>query len=655
MDTATLHELLGGIPIELTVDGIGLRESGSFGDWVDAAAPEGAAYSVRRRVGTLGGLEVTLEVRDYGGQGAELCSALRNPGPGKSGAVGDIRHLSIKVPPTPEKRANAYHCRRILYAMGSHAIAEDFMPREVPLCLGRVVVDMTETRSSSGYMPYFNYMQDEDNGLFAAVGWTGHWRAVFETNGELNFDYPNAAFRLESGEELPLPSALLVPWSCPSCGSHSPEAFNVFRRFMLDHIAPKIGGKPFSGAVCLRAWGNIDETGHNIRWNNMKKYGLPCDAYGVDAGWYDAEVAGNRNWYNTVGDWEADPKVFPEANDEHRGGLCWLADGGRDAGAKGFWLWIEFERAVKASKSFAEHPEYYMKSPSGDSINQIKLYDPEARKYLRDKLVRIFRESGMTIFRVDYNFDPGTIFAAYDTPETAGLTELRYYNALYTFFEELKSELPDLAVDNCASGGRRLDYRMYRYAVPVMCRSDFFTNIEFDPTGAQAQTMALARWLPVQSDSCGSCMGTTPITFDTYRVRSSMACGIGIAAPSWPLSEAEGKWYRTILDEAMAVKPYMSLDFYPLTGWSLSRFDWAAWETVSRDGDRGMVMAFRRENCASPEQTYVLSGLQHNAWYVFTDAAGNFLGRYNGASLAAGYTITIPERRGSKIVFFKKE
>ena len=652
MDIQQLKQALtgGSLPCDLRLDGVPL--SGCE----EAKHPVWESLSPREERCTIvcaGGLTLTAVCYDFESRGAELRLTLRNEGNTVSPRVSGIRTLIFRVPESEKNDSRRYHYRRVLYAQGAHAIAEDFMPREYALCLGGLKLDMTETRSSSGILPYFNFMQDEENGVFAAVGWTGHWCAEFEPDSTIIFSYPGADLTLLPGETVELPSALLVPWHAESADDHNPESFNLFRRFMKDFIVPRPGGEPYEGAVCLRAPGTTDEAGHNVRWDNMKKYALPSDAYGVDAGWYDIEEVPDKSWYFLAGDWEPGG-YFPAASENTPGGLAWLADGGRAAGSDGFWLWIEFERAVRQSKSVREHPEYFYLSPCGDTDNLIRMDNDEARHWLLNRLLRIFRETKMKIFRTDFNFDPGPLFAHYDAENgNMGLTELKYYNGLYRFFEELKAEMPALIIDNCASGGRRLDYRMYRYAVPLICRSDFFCfPEEFDPTGAQAHTMALARYLPVQADSCGSCLGTTPVLFDTYRVRSSMACGVGLTAPSWELSEKEGAWYHDILTEAMAVKPYMSLDFYPLTGYSLSRLDWAAWQTVSPDGEKAMVTAFRRELSLTEKMTFALHGLIADARYDITDSKGKLLGRASGKALMQGYSVTLKEKRSSAIHFF---
>ena len=60
--------------------------------------------------------------------------------------------------------------------------------------------------------------------------------------------------------------------------------------------------------------------------------------------------------------------------------------------------------------------------------------------------------------------------------------------------DELKSRFPHLEIDNCASGGRRLDYRMFRRAIPLFM-TDYFCAGDHKNAAVQLQNFQLARWL----------------------------------------------------------------------------------------------------------------------------------------------------------------
>ncbi len=611
----------------------------------DAFGASMLAENAAVRLAEMDGIQAKLTYRLLDG-GVDFGVRLENVGSATSPQIRDIDFCDLFVP-LPEELGWGWGNRRVLYAVGSPTTVYDFQPREEDLARpDHLVLENKESRSSSDYLPYFNYSALDREGVVAAIGWSGHWRASFypERNGtRIRFTY-GADFSLEPGEAVELPRTLLMPWKREDDGDRDlTDVFVLWRRFMRRQILPKQNGQPIDGQVCLRAWGSVDEAGHNRRFANMKKFGLPCDAYGVDAGWYDLDGKHEgKDWFVTVGDWRESDVVYPH-------GLSWLAEGGRDAGAGGFWLWHEFERAVTGAGAYKAHPAFYLGNGGGPN-HLIHFGDPAAEDYIRSLLYPIIRKTNMTVFRMDFNIDPSGIFRQNDAPDKQGLTELRYYNGLYGFFERMLADFPGLILDNCASGGRRLDWRMCALSIPVMCRSDYFTILRFDPNGVQAQTMGLSRWLPNHGDSCGSCMGTTRVVMDDYLVRSSYGSSFGLAAPDWELSQEEGTWYRKTLEEALLVKTFMSLDFYPLTGYGYSPLDWCAFEACDYDGSRALVMAFRREKNRSPEQTYALRGLQPDARYTLRDVDEGLRGTYTGAELSEGLTVRIDQPRGSRIL-----
>ena len=77
--------------------------------------------------------------------------------------------------------------------------------------------------------------------------------------------------------------------------------------------------------------------------SRYKHFNLVPEVFWLDAGWYikAGDVANNKNWANTVGNWEIDRERFPD-------GLKPISDAVHDAGAK-FMVWFEPERVIKES------------------------------------------------------------------------------------------------------------------------------------------------------------------------------------------------------------------------------------------------------------------------------------------------------------------
>lgn len=179
---------------------------------------------------------------------------------------------------------------------------------------------------------------------------------------------------------------------------------------------------------------------------------------------------------------------------------------------------------------------------------------------------------------------------------------------------------------------------MCLYSVPIMCSSDYFcASSNYDPEGIQGHTWGISRWLPVSGDSVGSCMGYPSVVMDTYRVRSSIRSSVGLTAPNWELSDEEGAWYRKMIGDIETVAPFMRLDHYPLTLYTLSDDAWMAFERCGYEGEKGLVMAFRRKDCETEKTVFALSGLCPDASYRLWDIDDGELGIFTGASLAAGY------------------
>ncbi len=72
------------------------------------------------------------------------------------------------------------------------------------------------------------------------------------------------------------------------------------------------------------------------------------------------------------------------------------------------------------------------------------------------------------------------------------MTEIRYIEGLYTFWDELRLRHPNLIIDNCASGGRRIDLETVSRSV-ALWRSDYRY---FEPNGQQCHTYGLSFYLP---------------------------------------------------------------------------------------------------------------------------------------------------------------
>lgn len=503
-------------------------------------------------------------------------------------------------------------------------------------------MESKEGRSSCGALPFFN-LDMGTHGVVGAIGWTGDWAASFyRTNEEVRVraGMKRTNLKLLPGEEIRSPGVTLLFWNGERMRGH-----NLLRQFILAHRSPTVNGKPVQAPICNATWGGnfVNKHIEHGRWwvDNQ----LPMDYLWVDAGWFGNDEAKegatvfNSGWGRFVGDWHANPGYFPE-------GLKPLGKALGDMGL-GFLLWLEPERVYKGTKWQRENPEFLL-GPVGDNY-LLDLGNPEARKMLTEHLAALIDEGHIGCYRQDFNMDPRPFWDAADAPDRIGMSEIRHITGLYAMWDELRQRFPNLLIDNCSSGGRRIDLEMISRSLPLW-RSDVQCWPGFGITGLQAQTQGLGLWTPL---SVG-CFDRE----DTYVFRSAL--GPGIIAIMYDFEQDVNKhfsteWLRKMFGDLQAVRAYFLGDFYPLVSFSLAQDTWSAWQYHRADLNEGMVLALRRSESPFSTMSAVLHGLDPETEYEFRDLDSNETFRKTGQDLATtGVELRIEQKPGSRLLVYRK-
>jgi len=350
------------------------------------------------------------------------------------------------------------------WSNGDGRTPDSFLPHDEPLAEGDVrQFAPSGGRSSNGAgqgaMPFFN-CRTRDGGWVVAVGWSGQWAAEFarEPDGGLTAGagMETTHFRLRPGERLRTPRIVLLRYQGEMIRGH-----NRFRRLMLKHYVPQKDGRPVAPPVAHNTAATVYRSGREATEANQtaiirRAAELGCEAYWMDAYWYP------RPWHANVGNWYPRTDDFP-------GGLRPLADAAHRAGME-FVLWFEPERVAPGTQFDREHPEFLMRL--GEEGNRLfDLGNPAARRFLTDFLDRRIKEWRVDVYRNDFNVDPLPYWRAADAPDRQGVAEMRYIEGLYTMWAELIRRNPGLRIDNCASGGRRIDLEICTRSWPLW-RSD---------------------------------------------------------------------------------------------------------------------------------------------------------------------------------------
>ncbi len=221
------------------------------------------------------------------------------------------------------------------------------------------------------------------------------------------------------------------------------------------------------------------------------------------------------------------------------------------------------------------------------------------------------------------------------------MREIRYVTGLYYLFDTLRREHPGVLLDNCASGGRRIDFEMLRRAL-VLTRSDYL----WDPNGQQCHSFGLARWVPIT--------GIGAVSLDVYSVRSGLGNHFLLAADYGSRDPSVWGAVSRVADDFHELRRYFTGDFYPLGPYSTSGDAWMGWQFHRDDLGEGLVQVFRRQDCPDEARTFRLQGLDLSAEYVITDRDANTSQRMSGRALIEqGWTFRLPETRSAAVVTYR--
>ena len=536
----------------------------------------------------------------------------------------------------------------LYYANGSNATRADVAPHERSLLRGDTITMMPQGgRSSDGAFPFFNLQTSKTEGVMVAIGWTGTWESMITSPDERQLMLRAGLKHLDAGllpgERIRAASICLLFWQ----GSDRMTGHNRFRRFLLAHHSRHIDGQPawypmFGGfnwgdpAPCNEYSCMTTEYAIALVQRTLM-FGLTPEAFWLDAGWYSeaADHATGKNWYNTVGNWTPDAERFPA-------GLRPIADYIHRKAAAQFMVWFEPERVYKGSRWEREHPEW-MLAAGGDN-RLLNLGIPEACDWLSKTIGDILEENGIDLYRQDFNIAPEGIWLASDAEGRKGITEVKYVMGLYRFWDYLLSRFPRLLIDNCASGGRRLDYETMLRSAP-MWRTDYSYG---EPVGYQCHTYGLEYYLPQHA--------TGSYHVDAFDSRSSLGSAVVF---NWKLTQ-QGESFTDMqrtMQEFREVRTYFYEDYYPLSGTGDLTGDdiWLAYQLHRPSDDTGYIVAFRRAACPKATCEVQLRGLDPSATYRILDKEKDEEKELIGRQLMTGFTLTLPQPRSSLLLKIERK
>ncbi len=304
-----------------------------------------------------------------------------------------------------------------------------------------------------GYFP-FGAVEDSRSGVIwaAQLAHPASWQmelsvqddALSFSGGLADYDHGHWRKQLLPGESFRTPEAILaVAQDSLDAVCHKLTA--VQRKSFLKNAPTHEHDMPVAFNEYCTTWGN--PTLENITRIADCMEGTGVKYLVIDCGWYS-----HQRWQACMGDWEPDKTLFPN-------GLKEAADYIRSKGMIP-GLWFEMESVGVYAKAF--HNEEHLLHRHGTPITVgtrrfWDMRDPWVQEYLAQKVIGLLRDCSFGYLKVDYNDNIGI---GCDGCESLGEGLRQSLMGTQAFFRRIRKELPDLVIENCASGGHRLEPSM---------------------------------------------------------------------------------------------------------------------------------------------------------------------------------------------------
>lgn len=488
-------------------------------------------------------------------------------------------------------------------------------------------------RSSNRDFPFFRI--DTGRGAaIIAIGWSGQWQAEVRcVGGErllVRAGMERTRFKLHPGERVRMPRILLLLWDGPHEASNS-----QFRRLIYNHYAARFRGKKplpvlFCNTCFTRGGGWLNECNEANQVSLIRALQpLGVEAVITDAGWFKG------GWPNGAGNWEPDPAKYPR-------GMAPVAAAARDCGMI-YGLWFEPERVVPGTRIDREHPDWILRRKTGGHPGLLNFGLPDVQNHFFNIVARFMRLPGFAVYRQDFNMDPLGTWIDNDVPGRRRITEMRYIEGLYAYWDKLAETFPDSLREECASGGRRIDLEtLMRFHIHQ--KTDYWFDNEVD----QASLFSLSQYLP------NNLIAGHVNRLDTYSFHSSLASSLCLGwiadAPDFDHATA-----KRLTDQYRAVRHLLIGDWYPLTPYSRRPDEWLGSQYHRADLGEGMLLVFRRKQAPQASIQVRLKGLDPAAVYTLESQHSELQRELAGRRLMDGLDIPIPQAPGSALIVYRRK
>lgn len=505
--------------------------------------------SLQRVLTTLrndSGLEVrhVLEWRDHE-DGVRVWSEVSNGG--ETDAIlhlvtsFDLGHLTPFTANDAPERLRVHRFRSCWSSEGRHDVRRiEELHLEPSWCGFGLQSDRFGQVGSMPVRKWFPFVALEDTGAGVLWGsqlsWSGSWQmevtrlhdTVSLSGGQADREMGCWRKRLRPAESFTTPAATL---SCV-LGDIDDLCFRLTSMHHADadrHPAPEHDLPIVFNEWCT-TWG--DPTHDKLVKIADQLKGSKIRYLVIDAGWYGKP---GDDWGGSGGDWEPNRERFPR-------GLKATCDAIRERGLVP-GLWFELETLGINSKAGEIENLHLARDGAVIWSGGRRFWDlrkEDVHAYLEERVIDLLDECGFGYIKVDYNESIGL---GADDEDSLGEGLRQCIEGTHQFFRRLRDRLPGLVIENCSSGGHRLEPAMIGLSA-MSSFSDAHESWNIPIIGANVQRLLLPR----QSQIWAVLHPGESERRTVYTLTATFLGRMCLSGEIWELSAAQMAWAQRAQD-----------------------------------------------------------------------------------------------------------
>lgn len=304
----------------------------------------------------------------------------------------------------------------------------------------------------NGYFPYA-VVEDTKSDIFwgAQLMHNASWQMeVYRRGDDVNlsggladYDFGHWMKRVEPGEVFVSPTAVLSV-----CRGGGIEDISQRMTAALDETVDEGPAAEQSLPLIFNeyctTWGcpsheNISEILEAIKDKGFSYFVIDC-------GWYKQE---GIPWDVAMGDYQVSKELFPEGLDKT---VETIKSYGMKAG-----VWFEIDNVGEKAEAYRDTAHLLKRNGAPLTTSMRRFWDMRqewVQKYLEERVIGTLQKYGFSYMKMDYN---DTIGVGCDGAESLGEGLRENMEASLAFIRKVKEEVPGIILENCSSGGHKLE------------------------------------------------------------------------------------------------------------------------------------------------------------------------------------------------------